>query len=151
MQIYLDDLQGAEIARFLEAHIQDMRSISPPESKHALDLHALRSKEICFWTIYEDAQLLGCGALKQLSSDHAEIKSMRTLADMRGKGVASTLLSHIVTEAQKRGYKKISLETGSMDFFVPARKLYEKFGFTYCEPFADYKLDPYSLFMTKIL
>jgi putative acetyltransferase len=151
MQIYLDDLQSLEIAHFLEAHIQDMLSISPPESKHALDLNALRNKAISFWTIYEDAKLLGCGALKQLSSDHAEIKSMRTLANMRGKGVASNLLNHIIKESQNRGYKKISLETGSMNFFVPARKLYEKFGFTYCEPFADYKLDPYSLFMMKNL
>lgn len=109
-----------------------MKSVSPPESKHALDLEGLRKPEITFWTVWNDARLIGCGAMKELDADHAEIKSMRTTASYRGKGIASMLLQHLLNEAKLRGYRRISLETGSMPFFEPARNLYAKYGFENC-------------------
>lgn len=151
MKILIDDLSGKEIAKFLEEHINDMKSISPPESKHALDLDGLRKEEITFWTIIDNGQIVGCGALKELDKHHAEVKSMRTSSSYRQKGIASIMLTHIISEAKKRGYTRLSLETGSMPFFEPARKLYKKHGFKYCAPFSDYKEDPNSVFMTKEL
>jgi putative acetyltransferase len=151
MKIRIDDLKGPEIAALLEEHLQDMQATSPPESKHALDLGGLRQPEITFWTIWEGDLLAGCGALKELDPQHAEIKSMRTSRAFLRRGVASNVLSHIISEATGRGYKRLSLETGSMDYFKPAHKLYESFGFESCGPFADYKLDPNSIFMTKEL
>ena len=151
MEIRLDDLYGVEIAVFLEEHIKEMKAVSPPESKHALDLEGLRKPEITFWTVWDNSNLVGCGAVKELSVEHAEVKSMRTNVADRGKGVASTLLQHILQEAKLRGYRRISLETGSMPFFEPARNLYTKYGFEYCVPFSTYKEDPNSVFMTKYL
>ena len=151
MEIKIDDLSGSKIAEFLEGHIRDMKSVSPPESKHALDLDGLRKPEITFWTVWKDNRLIGCGAIKELDADHAEIKSMRTDAEYRGSGVASKLLEHILKEARLRGYRRISLETGSMPFFKPARNLYAKYGFVNCAPFSTYKEDPNSVFMTKKL
>ncbi|GAA2990122.1 GNAT family N-acetyltransferase [Kitasatospora sp. NPDC057738] len=151
MQITTDDLSGPEIARFLDEHLQQMRAISPPESTHALDLDALRRPGITFWSVRDDGVLVGCGALKQLDADHAELKSMRTAPLRKRSGVASLLLEHIITEARRMGFTKLSLETGTPDFFLPARKLYEKFGFVPCEPFADYRPDPNSAFMTRAL
>ncbi len=151
MHIKIDDLTGSEIATLLEEHLQDMNAVSPPESKHALDLAALRQPDITFWTIWEGNQLAGCGALKELDVQHGEIKSMRTARAFVRRGVASQLLSHMIEAAKERGYKRLSLETGSMTYFKPAHKLYSSFGFTPCEPFGDYKLDPNSVFMTKEL
>lgn len=151
MNILVDDLTSPEIAEFLEEHIQEMRAITPLESKHALDLDGLRKPEITFWSVYDDDRLIGTGAIKVLGDGHAEVKSMRTAADRRGTGVASLMLEHIFTEAKALGVARLSLETGSTAPFESARKLYEKFGFEYCGPFADYKLDPYSVFMTKAL
>ncbi len=151
IQIQIDDLTGPEIAAFLEAHILDMRSVSPPESKHALDLEGLMCADVTFWTVRDESGLIACGAIKRLDAAHAEIKSMRTAASCRGQGVASRLLQHMLDEAGRRGYRRLSLETGSMPFFEPARRLYEKFGFDYCAPFADYRDDPNSVFMTRIL
>lgn len=150
-EISTDDLTGPEIAAFLEEHIRDMKSVSPPESKHALDLEGLRSPDITFWTVRDESGLIACGAIKRLDAEHAEIKSMRTAASCRGRGVACGLLQHMLDEAGQRGYRRLSLETGSMPFFAPARRLYEKFGFDYCAPFADYRDDPNSVFMTRIL
>lgn len=141
---------GSEIAALLEEHIRDMKSVSPPESKHALDLDGLRNPEITFWTIWDGDQLVGCGALKELNSRHGEIKSMRTASLYQRSGVGSKMLSHIVNEAKTRNYERLSLETGSMAYFEPARKLYDKFGFIRCAPFADYVEDPNSVFLTKI-
>jgi putative acetyltransferase len=118
---------------------------------HALDLEGLRRPEITFWTAWENGELLGCGALKELDSEHGEIKSMRTAARHLRKGVARKLLEHIIAEAQRRCYTRLSLETGSMEAFEPARRLYAGFGFAYCAPFADYVEDPYSVFMTREL
>jgi putative acetyltransferase len=122
---------------------------SPPESVHALDIEGLRRPEITFWTAWEGGELLGCGALKELDARHAEIKSMRTAARHLRKGVAAKLLTHIIEEARRRGYRRLSLETGSAEAFEPARRLYAGFGFTYCGPFADYVEDPFSVFMTR--
>jgi putative acetyltransferase len=128
-----------------------MKSVSPPQSKHALDIEGLRSQDITFWTVYENDQLAGCAALKQLDATHGGIKSMRTAPGYRGKGIASGLLKHIITVSSGRGYHKISLETGSMAFFEPARKLYLNHGFQMCRPFAGYKEDPNSVFMSLSL
>lgn len=151
MKIVVDDLSGAEIAAFLDEHLQEMRSITPLESKHALDLDALRKPEVTFWTVIDGDTVVGCGALKRLDADHAEVKSMRTRPVRKRSGVASLLLEHIIAEARRMGFARLSLETGSDEFFLPARKLYEKFGFEYCAPFAEYRPDPYSAFMTKTL
>jgi putative acetyltransferase len=151
MRIVLDDLSGLRIAAFLEEHVRQMREISPPESTHALDLDGLRRPEVTFWSVHDGDDLVGCGALKRLDAHHAELKSMRTAAARKRGGVASLLLQHIVTHARATGFSRISLETGSEDFFLPARRLYAKFGFTECEPFADYRPDPLSTFMTRTL
>lgn len=151
MKIKVDDLTGTEVAELLEQHICDMRAVSPPESKHALDLNGLRQPEITFWTIWDETSLAGCAALKELDPSYGEIKSMRTAPEYRNKGVAKMLLGHIIDEAKRRNYSGLSLETGAMPFFAPARQLYLKFGFVYCGPFAEYKEDPNSVFMTKEL
>ena len=151
MHIKIDDLSGSEIHQLLQQHLQSMALHSPPESVHALDIDALRKPEITFWTVWERAELLGCGALKELDAQHAEIKSMRTASTHLRKGVAKTLLSHIVAEARRRAYHRLSLETGPMQAFEPARSLYTDFGFISCEPFAQYVEDPNSVFMTRAL
>ncbi|UZJ78650.1 GNAT family N-acetyltransferase [Fictibacillus sp. KU28468] len=151
MEIKADDLTGIEIARLIGEHLQGMELHSPPESRHALNLEGLRKPDITFWSAWEDGQLLGCGALKELDRQHGEIKSMRTSAAHLRKGVAKRMLQHIMEEAKRRGYRRLSLETGSMEAFEPARSLYASFGFQYCEPFAEYIEDPNSVFMTKDL
>ncbi|MGO2235277.1 N-acetyltransferase [Marinomonas sp. UCMA 3892] len=151
MDIRIDDLSGPEVKKILTEHLEDMFATSPPECVFALDLDGLKKPNITFWTVWENSQLLGCGALKILDETHAEIKSMRTTSAARNKGIASTLLRHIIDVAKQKGLNKISLETGSQDFFAPARKLYAKHDFIECGPFADYKLDPYSVFMTRNL
>ena len=151
MNIRLDDLRGPEIRALLEEHLRNMHELSPPESVHALDLDALRHPGISFWTAWEGSELLGCGALKELDPRHGEIKSMRTAMAHRQKGVARAILERILSEARSRSYVRLSLETGSQAGFLPARRLYESFGFTYCAPFADYTEDPNSAFMTREL
>ncbi|MED2974538.1 GNAT family N-acetyltransferase [Fictibacillus sp. B-59209] len=151
MEIKADNLTGPEIARLIGEHLQGMELHSPPESRHALNLEGLRKPDITFWSAWEDGELLGCGALKELDRQHGEIKSMRTSAVHLRKGVAKRMLQHIMEEAKRRGYRRLSLETGSMKAFEPARSLYASFGFQYCEPFADYIEDPNSAFMTKEL
>ena len=151
MIIKTDDLQGLEIQALLQEHLDNMKLYSPPESIHALDIEALRKPGITFWTVWENDEMLGCGALKELDPQHGEIKSMRTSATHRRQGAAKALLTHILEEARRRGYRRLSLETGSNEAFAPARSLYAAFGFTSCGPFADYSLDPYSVFMTRQL
>lgn len=148
MKIEIDDLSRPAIHALLNEHLQNMRELSPPESVHALDLEKLRRPEITFWSAWEDSQLLGCGALKELDRSHGEVKSMRTPAALRRKGAGRALLAHIIEEARSRSYDRLSLETGSMEAFRPAQKLYESFGFAYCGPFGDYREDPNSTFMT---
>ena len=151
MNIRIDDLSGSEIRELLQEHLQSALLHSPPESVHALDVEGLRKPEVTFWTAWENGELFGCGALKELDSQHGEIKSMRTALLHLRKGVARNFLNHIIEEARRRGYCRLSLETGSMEAFAPARKLYADFGFTSCGPFADYVEDPYSVFMTREL
>jgi putative acetyltransferase len=151
MQIRLDDLSGPEIRALLEEHLRNMHELSPPESVHALDITKLRQPDVTFWTVWEGAELLGCGALKELSPKHGEVKSMRTVVAHRGKGVARAVLEHIIKEAKRRSYERLSLETGSMKSFEPAQKLYESCGFSYCGPFEGYTEDPNSAFMTRLL
>ena len=151
MEIRIDDLQGAPIQALLRDHLASMHEHSPPESVHALDLEALRHPSITFWTAWDGDDLLGCGALKQLDGTHAELKSMRTASTHLRKGVARAMLRHILSEARARGLQRISLETGTPAPFIAAHKLYADEGFVECGPFADYALDPYSLFMTKAL
>jgi putative acetyltransferase len=148
MEIRRDDLSGREVAALLRVHLDHARTSSPPESVHALDLAALRAPEITFWTAWDGALLLGCGALKELDPTHGEIKSMHTAAAQRRRGVARRLLLHIVAQARSRAYRRLSLETGSMAAFAPARALYGGLGFVPCEPFAGYVPDPNSVFMT---
>ncbi len=147
LHIEVDDLQGDEIAAFLQQHLDDMRATSPPESKHALDLEGLRQPDVTFWSAYFDGKLVGCAALKNLGDNLGEIKSMRTCASCRQKGVASALLNHVIEQAKSRQLERLLLETGSMAFFAPARALYGKFGFQTRGPFAQYRLDPNSVYM----
>ena len=151
MDIRLDDLQSKEVQQLLQDHLDEMALHSPPESVHALDLDALRQPDVSFWTAWDGDQLLGCGALKLIADKHAEIKSMRTAYDQRGRGIAKAMLLFVLDEAGVQGIKRLSLETGSMDGFIPARRLYESNGFEYCDPFVGYVEDPYSAFMTREL
>jgi putative acetyltransferase len=147
-EIKIDDLNGPEIAALLAEHLRCMAAVSPPESRHALNLDGLRQPDITFWSVWLGPALVGCGALKELNAEHGEIKSMRTVAAHLRKGVGGTVLQHIMAEAKRRGYRRLSLETGSMTYFEPAHKLYRKFGFKNCPPFAGYREDPNSVFMT---
>jgi putative acetyltransferase len=148
MDITVDNLTRPQVHDLLREHLRGMHLHSPPESVHALDLDGLKRPEITFWTAWDDRELLGCGAVKQLDPTHGEIKSMRTAATHLRKGVARAMLAHIIAEARRRGYCRLSLETGSSAAFLPAQKLYESFGFTYCGPFNGYVEDPFSVFMT---
>lgn len=148
IEMRLDDLRGPEIRELLEEHVREMHAISPPESCHALDLDGLRRPDVTFWTAWSEGELVGCGALRELGPTHGEVKSMRTARTWRRRGVGRVVLAHLVDEARCRRYARLSLETGSMAAFLPARRLYEGFGFSYCEPFASYREDPNSVFMT---
>ncbi len=148
MKIIIDDLQHPAIHALLSEHLQNMYELSPPESVHALNLDELRTPDITFWTAWENDVLLGCGALKEIDHNHGEIKSMRTPLAHRRRGAGRAILAHIIEVARRRGYERLSLETGTAEAFKPAQKLYEGFGFTYCGPFGDYTEDPHSVFMT---
>ena len=151
MQIRIDDLSGPEIRRLLEEHLRHLRSLSPPESVHALPIEGLRKPEVTFWSVWQGAELLGCGALKQIDAAHGEVKSMRTAARHLRKGVGAAMLDHIIAESRRRAYRRLSLETGSTEPFMPALRLYERFGFRRCGPFGDYGEDPFSVYMTMEL
>lgn len=151
MKIIVDDLSGPRIAAFLAEHVQEMGAITPLESKFALDIDGLRAPGITFWSVWDGDALVGCAAIRRLNADHAELKSMRTAPARKRGGIASRLLRHILAEARSMGFTRLSLETGSAEFFLPARNLYEKFGFEYCEPFADYRPSPHNVFMTRRL
>ena len=148
-------LTSTAITTLLSDHLRDMHRISPPESVHALDLAALRGADISFWSVWTDdspdAELMGCGALRELGASHGEIKSMRTAPLHRSKGVARAMLAHLLAEARARGYARVSLETGAQPEFEPARRLYASSGFVPCPPFGTYREDPNSVFMTLAL
>jgi putative acetyltransferase len=151
LNIRVDTLESPQVIALIREHLAAMEPTAPPESRHALDLDGLRKSDITFWAMWDGEQLAGIGALKQLSPHHAEIKSMKTARPYLRQGVASRMLTHILHEAENRGYTQLSLETGSMDFFIPARRLYASFGFTPCGPFGSYVDDPNSVFMTKTI
>jgi putative acetyltransferase len=148
MRIKLDDLTHPAIHALLEEHLQNMHALGPPESVHALDLNKLRQPDITFWSAWDGATLLGCGALKALDAKHGEVKSMRTPNAVRRRGAGRAMLAHIIDEARARGYERLSLETGTVAAFKPAQTLYQDFGFTECGPFGDYQVDVNSVFMT---
>lgn len=136
MHLCLDDLTSPQIILLLREHLQGVALHSPAKSIHALDINALRQPEITVWSVWQGDELMGCAALRQLDAGHGEIKSMRTAANHLRKGVAAMLLQHIIGEAARRRYRRLSLETGSMAAFEPAHRLYARFGFTRCGPFA---------------
>jgi putative acetyltransferase len=149
LTIKVDDLSGPQVQDLLRQHLEFCRSQSPPHSVHALDIDALRNRQgLVFWAAWQGATAAGCIALQELDAGHGEIKSMHTLRSMRGAGVARALVEHLLAEARVRGYVRLSLETGSMVGFAPARRLYESFGFVTCPPFGSYVEDPNSVFMT---
>lgn len=148
IRIIDDDLNGPEIQALLTAHLDFTAEDSPPESRHALDLDGLRVPTISFWTAWDEDDILGCCALSELDPHHGEIKSMHTAHRHRGKGIAAQLLKHAISVAQTRSYNRLSLETGSMESFAPARALYARHGFTICGPFSSYREDPNSSYMT---
>jgi len=149
LEIRTGGLDTPEVIALLREHLHGMTLHSPPESIHALDLESLRKPGITFWSAWQGSELMGCGAMKELDPLHGEIKSMRTATAHLRKGVAARLLEHIIAEAKHRSYARLSLETGSMEAFAPAHRLYASFGFEPCGPFADYVEDPYSMFMTR--
>lgn len=150
-RIEVDDLTRPDVQRLLAEHLAEMRATSPAESVHALDLDALRDPAVTVWTLWDGGGLLGCAALKHLDAEHGEVKSMRTTAAARGRGIAAGLLLHVIDRARERGYTRLSLETGTEDFFAPARRLYARYRFLECPPFGEYQLDPNSVFMTREL
>lgn len=151
MKIIVDDLTHPAIHALLEEHLQSMYEQSPRESVHALDLDRLRDPSITFWSAWAGDELLGCGALRELDPESGEIKSMRTPDALRRRGAGRALLDHIIGAARQRGYRRLYLETGSMESFRPAQRLYESAGFVACAPFGDYKEDRHSVFMTMPL
>ena len=152
LRIIEDDLTGEAIAELLAGHLANMHAVTPrKESVHAMPIDALRSPLVTFWSAWLADELVGCGALKQLSPTSGEIKSMRTVEHYRRRGVGAAVLEHILTEARRRRYDSLYLETGSNAPFQPARDLYTRYGFRLCGPFGDYIDDPNSVFMTMRL
>ena len=148
MRIIPGDFSDPRVRDLVYTHQTRARAETAVGSAHALDLTALQSPDISFWTIWNDETLLGIGALKRLSADHGEIKSMHIVESMRRKGAGRAMLNHIIATARARGMKHLSLETGSWEYFEPARALYRSHGFVECPPFADYLPDPNSVFMS---
>lgn len=151
MRVQRDDPTRDPVMRLLQQHLADVAVHSPPESIHALGADALCSRAITFWSVVEAEEVIGCGALLELSALHGEVKSMRTDHAHLRKGVASAVLAEIIEESLRRGYARLSLETGSQRAFAPARALYSSFGFEVCGPFGEYAADPNSVFMTREL
>ena len=148
MEIRLDDLTHPLVHALLEEHMANMRAESPPECVFALDLDKLRAPGISFWTAWDGDQLVGCGAVRELDPTHGEIKSMRTPTALRRRGAGKAILQHIIATARQRGYQRLSLETVSTAGFAAAHALYLDAGFVPAGPFGDYRLDPFSRFLT---
>lgn len=146
--IAADDPRAADVRRLLERHLAFANAHSPPEDVHALDIDGLLAPGISFFSYRVEGELLGVGALKHLDHEHAEIKSMHTTAAARGRGVGGALVGHLLALARSRGYLRVSLETGTMEAFAPARRLYASFGFEPCPPFDGYWDSPHSVCMT---
>jgi putative acetyltransferase len=146
-----DDPAAADVRALLETHLAFARRHSPPEDVHALGVPGLQAENVSFFSVRDDGVLLGVGALKELDPAHGEIKSMHTLEAARGRGVGRALVEHLLALARTRGYRRVSLETGSMAAFAPARTLYTSMGFETCPPFAGYGPSPNSVCMTLAL
>jgi len=142
------DLSDPRVVELVRIHLTSARAQTAPGSAHALNLDGLRAPDVSVWTMWDEDTLVGVGALKRLSPDHGEVKSMHTASSARRRGLGSAMLRHIIAAAQAGGLKRLSLETGSWDYFRPARELYARHGFVECPPFADYKPDPNSVFMS---
>jgi putative acetyltransferase len=151
MDIRRGDLSDQRIVALLKYHFDKCHAESPPESCHVFDITRLAAPEIDFWAAWEADALLGVGAMKPLDATHGEVKSMHTAETARRRGVASAILNHIVASSRERGLTRLSLETGSYGYFLPAVALYKFHGFTECPPFGDYRQDPNSLFLTLAL
>ena len=149
--IEVDDPRRPDVTDLLERHLAFCHSHTPPEDVHALDLDGLLDPAVTFFSLRRDGRLLGVGAMKELGDGQAEIKSMHTVESARGEGVGRAIVLHLLATARARGYRRVSLETGSMDAFVPARSLYASVGFEPCGPFGDYPDSPNSNFMTIAL
>jgi putative acetyltransferase len=148
VQISRADFADPRLAAFLQAHLDDMEPTAPPESRHALDLSALQGDGVRLWVGADGDDLVATAALAALEGRHEELKSMRTDPRVRGRGVATRMLAHVLADARSRGVDRVSLETGSMAFFEPARRFYARAGFVACRPFGSYVDDPNSTFMT---
>ena len=140
-----------EVNELLKKHFAELRDASPEGSAHVLDIPGLKAPSIKFWSLWEQSQLIGCGALKFLDENHGEFKSIRVHDNFRGKGYGIKIITHLINEAKNLKIQKLSIETGSGDFFAPARKLFDSCGFEPCPPFAHYKEDINSLYLTKLL
>jgi putative acetyltransferase len=140
------NFENTEVNELLKKHFIELRSVSSEGSTHVLDIDGLKDKSIKFWSLWENNELIGCGALKFLEKHHGEFKSIRVADKFRKNGMGEKIISHLIDQAKQIGIKKLSIETGSGDFFAPARKLFKKFGFKECEPFAHYKEDPNSCY-----
>ncbi len=151
LRIIEDDLSGPAVAALLRLHLDEMHQYSPPESVHAMPIERLRQPDVTFYSVWDGDVLAGCGALKQLDAHHGELKSMRAAPAYRGKGIGKAILHHLMAEARRRGYTRVSLETGRPEPFLPARRLYERHGFMECPPFGSYTADPFSICMTRVL
>jgi putative acetyltransferase len=151
LRIEVDDLTRPEVIGLISEHLSNMHQWSPPGTVYAFDVSKLRSPDVTFWTAWDGDELAGCGALKELSAAHGEIKSMRTPTARRRCGAGRAILSHIIEVARNRGYERLSLETGRHDAFLPAQTLYRAFGFEYCGPFGSYGDNGNSIFMTLSL
>lgn len=151
MNIKLDDLSHPAVARLLHEHLEDMYDNSPADSVHALDLARLKQGDIRFYTLWQGNTLAACGAVKQVDFHSGEIKSMRATRALRGRGFGHAMLMHLEQESRRLGFKRLYLETGTADYFLPAQRLYLSHGFEVCAPFGHYREDPHSLFMTKVL
>lgn len=147
MKILLDDLTHPDVQALLKAHLDDMHENSPEDSSYALDLAGLQAADVSFWVAWENGEVAGCGALKELSPTSGEIKSMRTHVDHMRKGVAAKMLEHLLMVAKSRGYSLLSLETGTDPVFDPAVQLYQKYGFEMGDVFSDYRPSPYNQFL----
>ena len=148
MRIAPGDLSDPGVVDLLQIHLASARAATPPGSAHALDLNGLRAPDISFWAMWDDETLVGIGALKRLAADHGEVKSMHIVQSLRRRGAGSAMLRHIIAAARASGMSRLSLETGSSDYLRPAHALYRRHGFVDCAPFADYGLDPNSVFMS---
>ena len=142
------NFQNSEVNELLNKHFIELRSVSPKGSAHVLDIEGLKDKSIKFWSLWDNNQLIGCGALKFLEKNHGEFKSIRVADKFRRSGIGEKIIEHLIEEAKKLKISKLSIETGAGDFFIPARKLFSKFGFKKCIPFAHYKEDPNSCYFT---